>query len=156
MFVKQPQGVTGDSGDRVTLECLVDSNPPGEYTWIRNNLSSTTKVTQPPQYGPLILLTRLSIWSQSQPLKRPEIINSAVCRRASVLIKMNYIWKKLNGRICLSCQTWTVLTFRFLLPLSFITCQIWKLYLKMSNQIWAFLVYLWLHPAMRELAAAIR
>ena len=65
---------------------------------------------------------------------------------------MNYIWKKLNGRIWWSCQTWTVLTFRFLLPLSFITCQIWKLYLKMSNQIWAFLVYLWLHPAMRELA----
>ena len=45
VFVKQPQDVTGDSGDRVTLECLVDSNPPGEYTWIRNNLSSTTKVT---------------------------------------------------------------------------------------------------------------
>ena len=45
MFVKQPQGVTGDSGDRVTLECLVDSNPPGEYTWIRNNLSATTKVS---------------------------------------------------------------------------------------------------------------
>ena len=50
VFVKQPQDVTGDSGDRVTLECLVDSNPPGEYTWIRNNLSSTTKVS-------LILLT---------------------------------------------------------------------------------------------------
>ena len=44
VFISQPHDVTGDSGDRVTLECLVDSNPPGQYTWIRNNLASKTKV----------------------------------------------------------------------------------------------------------------
>ena len=45
MFVKQPEDVTGNSGERVTLECLVDSNPPGRYTWLRNSLVEHTKVS---------------------------------------------------------------------------------------------------------------
>ena len=30
------QEVTGHEGDRVILQCQVDSNPEPEYTWIKN------------------------------------------------------------------------------------------------------------------------
>ena len=46
VFVKQPKDVTGDSGERVSLECLVDSNPPGQYSWVRNSLGSSSKVSE--------------------------------------------------------------------------------------------------------------
>ena len=40
MFIKEPGSVIGNSGDRVSVECEVDSNPGARYQWIRDNLSS--------------------------------------------------------------------------------------------------------------------
>ena len=37
VFTKEPVAVIGSSGDRVSVECEVDSNPGAEYQWIRDN-----------------------------------------------------------------------------------------------------------------------
>jgi len=39
-FVKSPKDVTGNNGQKISLECSVESNPPADYLWIKNNLSS--------------------------------------------------------------------------------------------------------------------
>ena len=35
-FVHAPTDVTGNNGDRIILQCQVDSNPKAEYVWMRN------------------------------------------------------------------------------------------------------------------------
>lgn len=35
--VRQPETVSGDLGDSVSLRCEVDSNPAPKYTWTRDN-----------------------------------------------------------------------------------------------------------------------
>ena len=35
-FVQAPTDVTGNDGDRIILQCQVDSNPKAEYVWMRN------------------------------------------------------------------------------------------------------------------------
>ena len=37
MFTREPVSVTGNSGDRVKLDCEVDSNPAAEYEWTRGD-----------------------------------------------------------------------------------------------------------------------
>jgi len=39
-FIKSPKDVTGNNGQKISLECSVESNPPADYLWIKNNLSS--------------------------------------------------------------------------------------------------------------------
>ena len=34
VFQVSPQDVIGDQGDKVSLECEVDSNPPASYQWL--------------------------------------------------------------------------------------------------------------------------
>ena len=37
VFVTEPESVVGDSGDRVVIRCLVDSHPPAQYSWFKND-----------------------------------------------------------------------------------------------------------------------
>ena len=50
VFVVPAQDVTGNNGRRVSLQCTVDSNPPADYLWIKNNLSSEVS-SQPADQG---------------------------------------------------------------------------------------------------------
>ena len=36
-FVSAPSDVEGSNGDRIILQCQVDSNPKAEYVWMRSN-----------------------------------------------------------------------------------------------------------------------
>ena len=36
-FVSAPSDVEGSNGDRIILQCQVDSNPKAEYVWMRNS-----------------------------------------------------------------------------------------------------------------------
>lgn len=36
-MVQQPESVSGDLGESVTLSCLVDSNPAPKYTWTKGD-----------------------------------------------------------------------------------------------------------------------
>ncbi len=40
VFVAAPADRVGDAGERIEMECRVDSNPPPTYSWIRNDLPS--------------------------------------------------------------------------------------------------------------------
>ncbi len=40
VFVAAPADRVGDAGERIELECRVDSNPSPHYSWIRNDLPS--------------------------------------------------------------------------------------------------------------------
>ncbi len=40
VFVAAPADRVGDAGERIELECRVDSNPSPTYSWIRNDLPS--------------------------------------------------------------------------------------------------------------------
>ncbi len=40
VFVAAPADRVGDAGERIELECRVDSNPSPQYSWIRNDLPS--------------------------------------------------------------------------------------------------------------------
>ena len=42
VFVKTPQDVIGEAGQRVQLQCQVDSNPPATYTWTRSTATTDT------------------------------------------------------------------------------------------------------------------
>ena len=45
VFTKEPVSVTGNAGERVSLECEVDSNPPAQYEWTRDGeVCGTSKI----------------------------------------------------------------------------------------------------------------
>ena len=44
VFVAAPADRVGDAGERIELECRVDSNPPPQYSWIRNDLPSVVSI----------------------------------------------------------------------------------------------------------------
>ena len=47
VFVAAPVDRVGDAGERIELECRVDSNPQPTYSWIRNDLPSVVSNPQP-------------------------------------------------------------------------------------------------------------
>ena len=42
VFVKTPQDVIGEAGQRVQLQCQVESHPPATYTWTRSTATTET------------------------------------------------------------------------------------------------------------------
>ena len=50
VFVTEPESVVGDSGDRVVIRCLVDSHPPAQYSWFRNDKVRLTQHSEISEY----------------------------------------------------------------------------------------------------------
>ena len=36
VFIKKPEDISGDSGQKVVLGCMAAGNPPPSYRWLRN------------------------------------------------------------------------------------------------------------------------
>ena len=67
-----PEEITGYSGDRVILQCQVDSNPPAEYVWTRNDdafeVGSQEQLTLSKYFHTLELfsiLTNYRLWARA-------------------------------------------------------------------------------------------
>jgi len=81
-FVQAPTDVTGNNGDRIILQCQVDSNPKAEYVWMRNG-----DIFEMVGTGPLLSFTLSSLTAGSYTCQAGVPGFSPIMREAKVQMR---------------------------------------------------------------------